>query len=406
MGVVRPIIIKTKVEFPVYGLDFTADDILLVGGGGGPNRSGVKNNLVSFKVDQQNRKLEKIDTVLLSDKEDCPMSIACHPKVCPHAIMVMQKFTYSAYLLKLPFLVAGINSSENAIHEGNNQNCRIFNTEYGKLNLKLTLSTSTCKSMDEYQRVTRFSRSGNYLVTGFSDGKVSVLKVQDWTLCFPSLRFKNVQDIDIDNKEEYVAVATSSALIILSIQDGTVVQVIDSPKLNKNTACEIRACRYGVTLKGEETLYAIVNPTSRGRGFVCAWNLKRKGCQYPVHKARTAGISRKAITSFTINSAGDILAYASTDLSIGFIDAQRLQPLLKVEKAHGFAITSLAFNSSGKYLASAGADNSCRVMIIPTKAIKDNREWFFSKPLFIILDMFLFALWMHVLVEMVDNGTL
>ncbi|KAI8643185.1 quinon protein alcohol dehydrogenase-like superfamily [Parasitella parasitica] len=380
MGVVRPIIIKSKVDFPVYGLDFTADDILIAGGGGGPNRSGVKNNLISFKVDEQNRKLEQIDTVLLSDKEDCPMSIACHPN--------------------MPLLVAGINSSEDAIHEGNNQNCRIFDTEYRKLHMKLTLSTSTCKLMEEYQRITRFSRSGNYLVTGFSDGKISVLKTQDWTLCFPSLRFKNVQDIDIDIREEHVAVATSNAIIILSIQDGTVVQVIDSPKLNRNTVCEIRACRYGVTLKGEETMYAIVNPTSRGRGFVCAWNLKRKGNQYPVHKARTAGISGKTITSFSINSTGDLLAYASTDLSIGFIDAQGLKPLLKVDKAHGFAITSLAFNSSGKYLASAGADNSCRLMVLPTKAIQNDREWFFTKPLFITLDMFLFALWIHVLVEM------
>lgn len=46
MGVVRPITIRNKVDFPVYGLDFTADDILIVGGGGGANRSGVKNNLV------------------------------------------------------------------------------------------------------------------------------------------------------------------------------------------------------------------------------------------------------------------------------------------------------------------------------------------------------------------------
>ncbi|GAN03353.1 pkinase-domain-containing protein [Mucor ambiguus] len=334
MGVVRPIIIRNKVDFPVYGLDFTADDVLIAGGGGGANHSGVKNNLVSFNIHQ------------------------------------------------LPLLVAGVNSSEDEIKQGRNLNCRVFGTEYGKLHLKSTLSTSTCKSIDEYQKVTRFSRSGDYLVTGFSDGKISVLKTQDWTLCFPSLRFKNVQDIDIDIREENVAVATSSALIILSIQDGTVVQVIDSPKLNRNTVCEIRACRYGVTSKGEETLYAIVNPTSRGRGFVCAWKLRKRGHQYPVHKARTAGISRKTITGFSINTnqqlacnspTGDILAYASTDLSIGLIDAQGLKPLLKVEKAHGFAITSLVFNSSGKFLASAGADNCCKVMIIPKKTIQDNR---------------------------------
>jgi prolactin regulatory element-binding protein len=91
--------------------------------------------------------------------------------------------------------------------------------------------------------VTRFSRSGNYLVTGFSDGKISVLNTTNQSLVFPSLRFKNVQDVDFDINEQHVAVATSSALIILAITDGTIVQVIDSPKLNKNTVCEIRACR-------------------------------------------------------------------------------------------------------------------------------------------------------------------
>lgn len=49
MGVIRPITIRNKVDFPVYGLDFTADDILIAGGGGGANRSGVKNNLVRYQ---------------------------------------------------------------------------------------------------------------------------------------------------------------------------------------------------------------------------------------------------------------------------------------------------------------------------------------------------------------------
>lgn len=48
MGVKRPTTIKKRVDFPVYGLDFTADDLLVAGGGGGANRSGVKNNLVTY----------------------------------------------------------------------------------------------------------------------------------------------------------------------------------------------------------------------------------------------------------------------------------------------------------------------------------------------------------------------
>jgi hypothetical protein len=48
----RPITIKKSVEFPVYGLDFTAEDLLIAGGGGGPNGSGVKNSLVGALVSQ------------------------------------------------------------------------------------------------------------------------------------------------------------------------------------------------------------------------------------------------------------------------------------------------------------------------------------------------------------------
>lgn len=35
-----------KVDFPVYGLDFTVDDHVVAVGGGGSGRSGVKNKLV------------------------------------------------------------------------------------------------------------------------------------------------------------------------------------------------------------------------------------------------------------------------------------------------------------------------------------------------------------------------
>ncbi|KAI7901461.1 WD40-repeat-containing domain protein [Cokeromyces recurvatus] len=316
------------------------------------------------------------------------MSIACHPN--------------------LPVLISGINSSEENIKQGINLNCQIFDIENGQIQFKSKFSTSTCRNPEEYQKITRFSRSGNYLVTGISDGRISVLKktttsTTQWELCFPSLRFMNVQDIAIDHHEEHVAIAVSSALIILSIHDGTIVQVIDSPKLNKHTTCEIHACRYGYSSKNQqETLYAVINPIStRGKGFICAWKL-RESRSYPVNKAKTAGISRKSITTFTVNPTGDILAYASTDLSIGLVDAQTLKPILRIPKAHGFAITNLCFNPSGRYLASAGADNNCRVMILPESinlTHKKYQAYFIIESIFMILDMLLFALLVHIIVQ-------
>ena len=87
---------------------------------------------------------------------------------------------------------------------------------------------------------------------------------------------------------------------------------------------------------------------------------------------------------------GMVLAYAAADYSIGLLDARTLavrheyrclrspglnlsmippafrsQPLLKILHAHSFAITALAFNPSGNLLASAGADNTVRLIVIP-----------------------------------------
>ena len=143
----------------------------------------------------------------------------------------------------------------------------------------------------------------------------------DLTLAFPPLRFNEVQDVDVDPEEEYLAVATPKALIILSLEDGTITQVIDSPKLNKKTECEYRCCRYS----SNGRLYAVVNPKSRAHGFICVWELrKNKQRRYPVTQVKTSSVCRKSITSFSVNPTGDLLAYASTDLTIGLIDAKSL----------------------------------------------------------------------------------
>ncbi|KAF7728118.1 hypothetical protein EC973_006633 [Apophysomyces ossiformis] len=193
MAPARPKTLIQRVDFPVYDLDFTVDDDLVAVGGGGANRSGVKNKV----------------------------------------------------------------------------------------------------------RVLRYSRSGRYMVSGFTDGKVTLLNYPDLTPVFPPIRFNDIQDADFDFEEKHVAVATPKAIIILSLEDGAIEQVLNSPNLNRNTACEFRACRYWRARGESQMLYAVVNPISRGRGFICMWKL-RPGRQIPTRATMAASVSRKAITSFCV----------------------------------------------------------------------------------------------------------
>ncbi|KAG0191863.1 hypothetical protein DFQ28_010802 [Apophysomyces sp. BC1034] len=328
----RPTTFIQRVDFPVYGLDFSVDDSLIAVGGGGANRSGVKNRV-------------------------------------------------------LPEFVAGINQSIENVKQGNNKNCRVFSNVEGSIAQKVQISTSTNTDPDEYLKVLRYSRSGRFIVSGFTDGKVTVLKYPELIPVSPPLRFNDVQDIDIDFQEENVAVATAKAIIVLSLKDGTIEQVINSPNLNRST------------IPGEtQKLYAVINPTSRGRGFVCMWNL-RPGRQITAKATMFASVSRKSITSFCVSPVGNLLAYASTDLSIGLVDAKTLRPVLHVDRAHGFAITSLKFSRSGKHLASAGADNCCRVMEVP-----ENLELGidYVTPIYVLLCMLMAALWSHIIVQMAN----
>ncbi|KAI7860043.1 WD40-repeat-containing domain protein [Circinella umbellata] len=305
------------------------------------------------------------------------MSVSCHPK--------------------LPLFATGINDEANVIERGENQSCHVYELGPSTITPVNKTSASTTRNIDEYQKVTRFSRSGKYLVTGFTDGKVTVLKMPDLKLAFPPLRFNEVQDVDVDIEEEYLAVATPKALIILSLEDGAITQVIDSPKLNKKTECEFRSCRYS----SKDRLYAVVNPKSRAHGFICVWELrKNKQRRYPVTQVKTSSVCRKSITSFSVNPTGDLLAYASTDLSIGLIDAKTLTPIIQVQKAHGFAITSLAFSQSGKYLASAGADTRCRIMLLPDNVKSLSGGSVIASLFYAIGCVFLLALLAYVIPQM------
>ncbi|GAA5999277.1 hypothetical protein JCM5350_004978, partial [Sporobolomyces pararoseus] len=156
-------------------------------------------------------------------------------------------------------------------------------------------------------------------------------------------------------------------------------QVIERPILKKELACTFRAAKFG-RQSTCTNLYTVVNssPSSSAssaggkrrkggnqnknknkKSFISCWDT----LEWKLTKTRTIG--NKPITSFDISEDGLLLAYGSSDLSIGILDSKTLRPIMTILKAHDFPSTTIKFNPSSSLLVSGSADNSLRVIKVP-----------------------------------------
>jgi len=71
------------------------------------------------------------------------------------------------------------------------------------------------------------------------------------------------------------------------------------------------------------------------------------------------------VTCFDISPDGRFLAFGSSDLSIGILDASTLIPIVTILKAHEFPPTTIKFNPTSTLLMTGSADNSIRIVNVP-----------------------------------------
>ncbi|RUS32573.1 quinon protein alcohol dehydrogenase-like superfamily [Jimgerdemannia flammicorona] len=385
-----------NVDLPVFCLAFTPDNKLVVGGGGGPGRSGVNNKLVLYNIDAPKETAAEYASRLLSNEEDAPMCLSVHPEELIFA--------------------CGINSQEKAIQAGDNKNLRMF--KYGDNLIEPVKSVQTIESRQpiDYQKVARFSRDGKYLVTGTTDGRLTVLRYPSFKAAFPPINLdkKEVLDADVDAASDRIVAVTAKILRLMAVKDGRVLQTIDNPTLNKKTTCEFRACRWvdsgaggqrdGFAAYGRDYYYhrifedmdampittsffpllpstPITPPQLRRRqnlrlplhrrqsDVANAWVYLQVACR---HVAESQERGREQEADHGVHDQGHLLAYASSDLVIGIADADNLRPLFQIKNAHGFSITCLAFNRDDRILVSGSVDSRCRVVDLPAKLEKES----------------------------------
>lgn len=77
---------------------------------------------------------------------------------------------------------------------------------------------------------------------------------------------------------------------------------------------------------------------------------------------RSKTISHKPVTCLDMSPSGHLLAFSSSDLSIGILDASSLRSLLSILHAHEFPVTSIKFSPDEKRVVSCSADMTIRVV--------------------------------------------
>ncbi|KAI0663153.1 WD40 repeat-like protein [Cubamyces menziesii] len=352
-------------SFPVYSSAFVSSTDFVLGGGGGQSKTGIKNKLRLYHT-ENDKTLELVSELELAAGEDAPMSIAAHPS--------------------RDEIVCGINSSQEALKSGENQNCRVYEVKDSKISLSTTRSTLVLNdSDDDYQRVTTFSPDGRYLaIAGTHD-----LSVLEYPTLVPAAR-----PIHVDKGEIFDATFSSKTLVVATTVNMLVyalpsdedsdsseerkegqpaalelLRTIDRPDLpGKDAGSSFRAARFHP--HDEKVLYTVMNTvpprtrtkSSPRRAFICKWDTDT----WKVTKVRQ--VSDRQVTCFDISPDGKWLAFGSSDLTVGVVDAQFLAPQFNILKAHDFPPTTLRFNPTSDKLISGSADNTVRIVTIPSDA--------------------------------------
>ncbi|KAL1666125.1 WD40-repeat-containing domain protein [Schizophyllum commune] len=377
--------------FPVYSSAFLSDTELVIGGGGGQAKTGIKNKLRLFET-QNDSQLKQVDELELAPGEDAPMSMAAARKASK--------------------IIAGVNSSEDRLKAGHNDNCRVLNVADKKitpLSSQGTLPTEDIEHLlEDYQRVT---------VVSPDETMVAVAGTHDVTLLsFPSLEplaaplHFGDEIYDASFSDNTLAIATTGKVHLHDLPTSSsspattpsskkkskgkgkapvaplpVQRSIDVPTLLEGTATgSIRAAKFSPT--DPSKLFITVNTTpTRGKGkrtvprqsFLCVWAISNgeKGEKGAGTVERTKKLGDRALTCCDVSLDGRLIAFGFSDCSISLLDTKTLTPLVTILKAHEFPSTTLAFNPQATLLVSGSADNSVRLISVPAGGTRDGMAW-------------------------------
>ncbi|KAJ2847895.1 hypothetical protein IWW36_003617 [Coemansia brasiliensis] len=330
----------SKVGFPVACIGITPSNDVMLGGGGGPGRSGVQNKLAIYSMSDSTKSLQQKCELVLKSDEDAPTCLAMHPKE--------------------KALVASINGSSEDIQKGSNKNFRVFTLTKSRIKTGKTTKSICSSDQIDYQKCIRFSNTGDMVAGGATDGTLSVIKYPSLKPVSPFIDATDeINDVDFGAQDRWLAVATDSEIKVLLVADSSSIKSIRDPHTVSGERAAFRFARFGISSLPEskaqtDALYTVLNTRSRKSCYIVQWDTQTWS------RISTRFIAHSAATTFAMSNKGDLLALATASLQICICDARTLKVLLRISAAHSFAITALTFDKDDKRLISASADETCQ----------------------------------------------
>jgi len=335
-------------DFPVFSLAFLQGephDRLVVGGGGGSTKSGIKNRLAVYKISSQDTKLQL--EWHAEPGADAPMSLAAHPKLAE--------------------IVAGINCAESGQDPVSNGNLRRFKIKDIAIDQEGEVNATGSADMREYPRSCAFAPDGHFVICGSTNGNVDLfsypdLQPQRW---FEEWIKEEVYDVDMNAQFVLVVGSARSCVWAISQLSSAAtasrlpLQTIEKPEVQDVETCTFRAGRFG-RQSTAGSMYTVVNtvgkrPARLRKSFLSVWNTET----WQLSKSRP--IAKKAVTAFDMAADGSLIAYASADLQTGILDAQTLQLLFTIPQSHSFPATCVKFDPRSTLVVTGSADSSLQI---------------------------------------------
>jgi WD40 repeat protein len=357
------------VGYPVFSLAFTTKHRLFIGGGGGVNRSGVKNVISLYVLNQRNLEVAQAMEHILPQDEDSVMSMCLHPKskfiICGkngtnEEVLNGQNKSLKVYrLARTNSDVMSVCSSDSMDTYNHSSLSSSFNSlpstdknDY-RLDYIRSARASESTNISEYQKITEFDHEGRHILTGTTDGTFTLFDSSLRTI-FTKTYKNDITDAHFDTKDEKIVVTTTKNIYILDIMDGSLIHEINNKSLPVSETCNFRAAKFGCATS-EGILFVIANSLKRNKTFVCKYNTKN-------WKLMTCKqVHNKPITAFTISPNGKLLGYGSADLSLGILSTDKLKTLSRIKDAHGLPCTCIQFTKDSTIIVSGSADGTCRI---------------------------------------------